>query len=72
MRGARKSSSSLGKTQMMLDTDRFMHPGRITPKVLPISDYDLANGAINEEQTNTRKGARFAAARPAIVESSNI
>ncbi len=42
MRGVPESRSRLAKTQMMLDADRFMHPGRITPKVLPISDYDLA------------------------------
>ena len=48
MRGARKSSSSLGKTQMMLDTERFMHPGRITPKLLPISDLDLSDRATNK------------------------
>ncbi len=72
MRGVSELRSSLGNTQLMLDADRFMHPGRITLKVLPISDYDLANGAINEEQTNTRKGARVAAALPVIVESSNI
>ena len=66
MRGVSELRSSLGKTQLMLDADRFMHPGRITPKVLPISDYDLPNGAINEEQTNTRKGARVAAALPVI------
>ena len=71
MKGARESRSSLGKTQMMLDADRFMHPGRITLKVLPISDYDLADRAIDEERTNTRKGARVAAALPANVENSN-
>ena len=72
MRGARESRLTPGKTKMMLDADRFMHPGRITPKVLPMADYDLADGAINEEQTNTRKGARVAAAPPVNVENSNI
>ena len=55
MNGGRESRSSLGQTQMTLNADRFMHPGRITPKVLPISDYDQADGAINEERAKTRK-----------------
>ena len=56
----------------MLDADRFMHPGRITPNLLPISDRDLADRAINEQRTKTEKAEHVAAELPVSVESSNI
>ena len=56
----------------MLDADRFMHPGRITPILLPISDRELTDRAINQQRKKTEKAERVEAELPVSVESRNI